>query len=491
VAAEEETRVAEEAAAKVAAAEAAAATEAAAAVAAADAMARARVEHKIKEPVAPVTMELQERANFTDKSPPMQVRAVETMAAQLEWTSKPSEILAIFKREATQAVFSGDFGTPTPGVLSQVEAATTMEDFEKEELQSVAAIRRARFVIGQRDRQLGNLVVAAIEANSKQVALLADAVNVMDTTPGLVTPALMKLLGAEKVTSTTKDAEQAEKVLKGSRTDWSQDNVTPVEAVEGATRVVARAFAIFTAAGYKVNYTKFDRIKRILDDDAIGKNSPNFKEFGEKVESRFKTWDAMNVSQEQQQTDLIEFAKSKPKKKVLDLASDTPGIVSSGAAGSGEIEANLRARVKALEAQVTQYKSGGGGVGASKDGGGGDKNPTRSNGGGGGTNGGGGGVKTPTRAAAASTKTPPAGSADAQQGLICKFCKAPGHKVENCTKVTLVAGKDGTEMVPWAQCWQCESFGHFKRFCPQPPTPAPDSRLNGSASSSAGGGSAR
>jgi hypothetical protein len=90
---------------------------------------------------------------------------------------------------------------------------------------------------------------------------------------------------------------------------------------------VARAFAIFTAAGYKVNSTRFDHIKRILDDDAIGKNSPNFKEFGEKVESRFKTWDAMNVSQEQQEAGPIEFAKSKPKKKVLDLASDTPGIV--------------------------------------------------------------------------------------------------------------------------------------------------------------------
>ena len=260
--------------------------------------------------------------------------------------------------------------------------------------------------------------------------------------------------------------------------------VTPLEAVEGAKRVVARAFAIINAAKFKVNYTPFDELKRMLDEDAIGKSSPNFKEFGAKVESCFKTWEAMKVSEEQQEKDLTELAKSKPKKKVLDLSSDTPGIVSSAAAGSGETEANLRARVKALEAQVTQYKGGGGGVGASKDDGGGVKNPTRSNGGG-------GGVKTPTRAAAASTKTPPAGSAGAERGPICKFCDAPGHKVENCPLVTLVAGKDGAEMVPWAQCWQCNNFGHFKRFCPQPPPPPSDSCLNGSASSSAGGGSAR
>ena len=58
----------------------------------------------------------------------------------------------------------------------------------------------------------------------------------------------------------------------------------------------------------------------------------------------------------------------------------------------------------------------------------------------------------------------------------CKFCRQPGHRVDQCPKVTYVPGKSG-EILPWCLCWSCDSPGHKKQDCPTPSVPP----INGEA----------
>ena len=59
---------------------------------------------------------------------------------------------------------------------------------------------------------------------------------------------------------------------------------------------------------------------------------------------------------------------------------------------------------------------------------------------------------------------------------LCRFCKQPGHHVDQCPTVKYVAGRS-TAIHFWCECFECHSFGHKMEDCPTLPVPPPAPKI--------------
>ena len=81
-------------------------------------------------------------------------------------------------------------------------------------------------------------------------------------------------------------------------------------------------------------------------------------------------------------------------------------------------------------------------------------------------------AKTPAHAAAVGrpglAPVPGRDGVTATGPAACRFCAAPGHRVDQCPTVVYVPGRSGTIDAKWCKCFACASFGHKQQDCPSP-----------------------
>ena len=160
----------------------------------------------------------------------------------------------------------------------------------------------------------------------------------------------------------------------------------------------------------------------------------------------------------------------------LFLGSDLPTITRSSALEAKSAMANKEAEARSAmakrdaEARSTRAKAASSGSAPSSSG----SKP----------------AKTPAHAAAVGrpgvAPVPGRDGVTAPGPAACRFCAAPGHRVDQCPTVEYVPGRSGTIDAKWCKCFACSSFGHKQQDCP---SPAQKNGVPPSATAAVGGAS--
>jgi uncharacterized membrane protein YgcG len=432
----------------------------------------ARVEFQIhNDPVLPVPLEMVNRLNTQGKSHLELLSMLDFAAKQIGFTAGQEGDFAAYKREIQRAIFSKDYPLP-PGLLNFVLAATSFAEIRQGVFGSAAVVRRGGVVLQARDDQFVDVVISALLPDPKLAATLADIRALRESEPeDLIGQKVRTLFVDGSSTVTRADALQAKAELRDKVTNWALPGLTPLEAFADARRTAARVYALCATTAVTMDESLDKECERILFGLEIkGKSSPLYREQGTLLAAAAHTLKVMGVSAAERWPRLKKLAAEQPRLQQRLIASDSPSVVSTLAQPAMTQDVPPTAKAVPPPAKNVNGQGGGGG------GGGGAKSALRvafASPGGGGSGGG-------------------TGSEQTGAEPFCRFCKVKGHLTSACTKAVFVAGVgEGVVMEHWAQCWNCEAFGHRKLNCPKRTTSASASQLNGSALSSAGEGLGR
>jgi hypothetical protein len=441
----------------------------------ADSMEAAREEHMISQrPVVPIPFALSDRVTKQGKTRKEFELSMRFAADQLEYTAVATGELAAVKEAIEVAYFSGHFTTPRD-LLMTIRAATSVAGIRSGLFGNSAVVRRGMLVVHAKDAQFHQLAMAAVQKDPTAAALLAD-MEALLTTPrpasGLLVSSVLDLLTRGSSGGTRQEALRTKAELPLLVGDWGQPGMTAAEVLRSTDRVLQRVLRVCRLGGVPLDYTVTEERRRMLFEDANGRQSPLFKRQGEELRSYYQTYGAMGLSEEEAWRQLTAHATKMPglgprPEHIVALTSDTPAVVT---VGSGSTPPQGAAVPKApvpskLPDKVLDKGKGPGKLARAAA-----------------------ARQVEAASQVATDQVPP--RPPSERVDTCIACKAEGHKVTACPTTVFVAGIDGTEK-PWTQCWTCHQFGHVKFNCPSKTTPASASQLNGSALSSAGEGSGR
>ena len=257
--------------------------------------------------------------------------------------------------------------------------------------------------------------------------------------------ALVAVLSASKRPVTKEDGWQVADRLKNAVANWQAVD-SPVQAVQDATSLVRRSRLLMKQAGWTYNSTVLEDIQRILLGDEFGRRFPSWETHGSILAEWIRTQRSLEKPEDVIIRELENEAEAMTPTASIFLGSD---LSTTGQTSASAGPAAAQSRIKDLEAKSAFAKKSSRGSA-----------PVSS------------GTKlalTPARAAAVAKLGPapvPGRDGVTLQGSdVCRFCTAPGHRVDQCPTVEYVAGRSGRLDDKWCRCFACNSFGHKQQDC--------------------------
>ena len=396
--------------------------------------------------------------------------------------------------EAVQAAWgSGDHGSLSLAARTALAAATEMSEFGDgllaEILASTPSGQRGFAVWQASQAACGDFIVASADraavANPLRASQAVDlrAANKAGEASalGARVDGLVAVLSSSKRPATKEDGKLVADHLGEAVTDW-QSGVRPIQAVQQAVTLVRRSHLVMKQAGWVHNYTQLEDIQRILLGNDIGRRSPSWLQYGAILAEYVRTQMLLETAEEVIVRGLETRAETMTPTASLFLGSDLSTITRSSAASrlkdleaksamaTKEAEARSAMAKREAEARSARAKAASSGSAPASSG----SKP----------------AKTPAHAAAVGrpglAPVPGRDGVTAPGPAACRFCAAPGHRVDQCPTVVYVPGRSGTIDAKWCKCFACASFGHKQQDCP---SPAQKNGVPPSATAAVGGAS--
>ena len=378
--------------------------------------------------------------------------------------------------EAVQAAWgSGDHGSLSLAARTALAAATVMSEFGDgllaEILASTPSGQRGFAVWQASQAACGDFIVASADRAAVDNPLRASqAVDLRAANKageasalGARVDGLVAVLSSSKRPATKEDGKLVADHLGEAVTDW-QSGARPIQAVQQAVTLVRRSHLVMRQAGWVHNYTQLEDIQRILLGNDIGRRSPSWLQYGAILAEYVRTQMLLETAEEVIVRGLETRAETMTPTASLFLGSDLSTITRSpapsrlkdleakSAMANKEAEARSAMAKRDAEARSARAKAASSGSAPASSG----SRP----------------AKTPAHAAAVGrpglAPVPGRDGVTAPGPAACRFCAAPGHRVDQCPTVVYVPGRSGTIDAKWCKCFACASFGHKQQDCPSP-----------------------
>jgi len=376
--------------------------------------------------------------------------------------------------EAVQAAWgSGDHGSLSLAARTALAAVTVMSEFGDgllaEILASTPSGQRGFAVWQASQAACGDFIVASADraavANPLRASQAVDlrAANKAGEASalGARVDGLVAVLSSSKRPATKEDGKLVADHLGEAVTDW-QSGARPIQAVQQAVTLVRRSHLVMKQAGWVHNYTQLEDIQRILLGNDIGRRSPSWLQYGAILAEYVRTQMLLETAEEVIVRGLETRAETMTPTASLFLGSDLSTITRSSAASrlkdlesksamaNKEAEARSTLAKREAEARSARAKAASSGSAPAPSG----SKPAK------------------TLAHVAAVGRPGLAPVPGRDGVTapgpaaCRFCAAPGHRVDQCPTVEYVPGRSGTIDAKWCKCFACSSFGHKQQDCP-------------------------
>ena len=360
---------------------------------------------------------------------------------------------------------SGQHGSLSSGDREELTAVKDISEFQggrlAEILESTPAGQRGYAVWAHSQDQCGSFIVTSADRSaSEDSTLLARAAELEAAfQEGAASPLgarvgriVAVLAASSRRPLSKKDGQLAEEQLKAQCTDWASVR-DPSAAVRDADAVVRRAHRCMSQASWHINTSVLDEVQRILEGDAAGRRSPAWEKWGKLLAEWARTQKHFKSSEGTILLGLVEEAERLAPKTSLPLSSDLSTLktasVPADPARSRDAEAGLAlAKREAMAKREAEARSAKAKAAAS------------------------GSKPAKTLAHVAAVGRPGLAPVPGRDGVTapgpaaCRFCAAPGHRVDQCPTVEYVPGRSGTIDAKWCKCFACSSFGHKQQDCP-------------------------
>ena len=393
------------------------------------------------------------------------LRQLREIGKRQHWDSLPMGDASALGAAVLAAWSSGQHGSLSSGDREELTAVKAISEFQggrlAEILKSTPAGQRGYAVWAHSQDQCGSFIVTAADRSaSEDSTLLARAAELEAAfQEGAASPLgarvdriVAVLAASSRRPLSKKDGQLAEEQLKELCTDWASVR-DPSAAVLDAEAAVRRAHRRMSQASWLINTSVLDEVQRILQGDAAGRRSPAWEKWGKLLAEWIRTQKHFKSSEGTILLGLVEEAERLAPKTSLPLSSDLstlkkastpadPARARDAEAGSALAKREAMAKREA-EARSAKAKAAASG---SKP------------------------AKTPAHVAAVGrpglAPVPGRDGVTAPGPAACRFCAAPGHRVDQCPTVEYVPGRSGTIDAKWCKCFACASFGHKQQDCP-------------------------